>query len=256
MSKKQSKETVSKRQMVREQRAKKQRQQRLVTIGIIGVVALAVVALLAIPYIRSRLQANQPVGDIVKVTPVARPQADRNSMGDPNAPVKIVEYSDYQCPFCKRFSDETQPQIVDTYVATGKVYFTYRSMGNFVSDNLRTGGVESKEAAEAAYCAADQNKYWEYHDMLFANWKGEEVGSFTANRLMAFGEALGLNMDEFRSCYNGNKYANQVQQDSTDGLAAGIKATPSFLINGKLVEGALPFSDFQQQIEAALTAAN
>src|SRR4030042_2771428 len=118
--------TSSKRHKIKAQRAKRQRQQRVSTLLIIGGVALIVVALLAFPSIQ---KAINPVGEFVKITPQSRPQADFNSMGDPNAPVKLEEYSDYQCFFCKRFSDETEKLIVDAYVATGKVYFTYIPYG-------------------------------------------------------------------------------------------------------------------------------
>jgi protein-disulfide isomerase len=247
MSKKQE-SSKSKRQMLREQRAKRQRQQRMGTIAVVAVVALVIAGLLIYPSIKS---AMTPVGTIVMTTPEPRPDANLNSMGNPDAPVKIEEFSDFQCPFCKRFADETEKQIVDTYVATGKVYFTYTPFGpggSFI-------GPESVAAAEAAFCAGDQNKFWEYHDMLFANQTGENVGDFTDKRLVAFAEALNLNMTEFNSCYNSQKYKDKVQQGLVEGSQKGIGGTPSFLINGTKLEGALPFSDFQTAIDAALAAA-
>jgi protein-disulfide isomerase len=163
-----------------------------------------------------------------------------------------VEYSDFQCPFCKDWNDETEKLIEDTYIATGKVYFTYIPYGP-------TGqyiGPESKDAAMAAFCAGDQGKFWEYHDMLFANQTGENVGDYTAKRLEAFADNLGLNMSQFRSCFNANKFADALNQGIQQGTQAQIGGTPSFLINGSLIEGALPFSEFQQKIEAALAAAD
>lgn len=149
-----------------------------------------------------------------------------------------------------------EQQIIDNYVATGKVYFVYRSMGNMLSDNInrQAGGnnTESRDAAEAAYCAGDQNKFWEYHDILFANQTGEGVGDYTQKRLIAFADTLGLNTADFKSCLTGGKYRDRVLQDEKDGNAAGIRATPSFVINGKVLEGAQPFSAFQVAIEAAL----
>src|SRR5512138_383830 len=112
MNKKQAPASKSKRQAVREERARKQRQQRLVVILIVAAVALVIAGLLIYPNLK-------PVGEIVKPTIEARPEANLNSMGNPNAPVKIVEYSDFQCPFCKRFADETEKQIVDTYIKPG-----------------------------------------------------------------------------------------------------------------------------------------
>jgi protein-disulfide isomerase len=197
----------------------------------------------------------KPVGEIV--TPAAsateHPMAKDNAMGDPNAPIKIEEFSDFQCPFCARFHTETESQLVNTYVTNGTVYFVYRSFGNFI-------GPESQAAAEAAYCAGDQNKYWEYHDILFANQTGENVGAFSTRRLQAFAEALSLDMNAFNSCLNSGKYADRVAQDKADGTAAGVTATPTFVlsytVNGeqktRIISGAQPISEFQNQIEGAL----
>jgi protein-disulfide isomerase len=248
---------MSKRQSVRAERARRQRQQRLITILIIAGAALVIAAVLIIPSIQ---KANAPVGEIVKITPVAPFDAKFNAMGDPNAPVKIEEYADFQCPYCKEFSDNTLKQIEDTYVKTGKVYFVSRSMGNFVSNNIGGNNTESQDAAEAAYCAGDQNQYWQYHNMLFANWQGENAGSFSTKRLQAFAQELNLNMNDFNSCLSSHKYRDQVTQDYNAGTKAGVNATPSFIINGKLVVGALPFSDpsqsqdFKREIDAALAA--
>jgi protein-disulfide isomerase len=145
-------------------------------------------------------------------------------------------------------------------VDTGKVQFVYRSMGNFVSQNIGGGRTESQDAALASYCAADQGKFWEMQDALYANVLGEDIGSFTDRRLQAIAKKVGLDMTEFNSCYNSNKFADQVQQDLTDGTAAGITGTPGFLItytaNGetktKTLSGAQPFSTFQQELEAIL----
>ncbi len=241
MSKRQA--VSGKRQVLREQRQKRERQQRMYVIIGIGIVAIVIAALLIYPSLT-------PV-TMVRITPNPRPQANMNHMGDPNAPVKMVEYSDYQCPFCKRWNDQTEKLIEDTYVATGKVYFTYIPYG----PNGQYIGPESKDAAMAAFCAGDQGKFWEYHDMLFANQTGENVGDFTSKRLFAFADALGLNSSQFRSCFNGNKFAQALSDGLAQGKQAQIGGTPSFLINGSLIEGALPFADFQQKIEAALAAA-
>lgn len=240
---------MSKRQEIREKRRRQQQRQRLLIIGLVAIGAVLIAAALILPSIK-------PVGPIATANPNARPMAKDNAMGDPNAPVTITEYSDFQCPYCARFWTEMEQQIIDNYVATGKVYFVYRSMGNMLSDNInrQAGGnnTESRDAAEAAYCAGDQNKFWEYHDILFANQTGEGVGDYTQKRLIAFADTLGLNTAEFKSCLTGGKYRDRVLQDEKDGNAAGIRATPSFVINGKVLEGAQPFSAFQQAIEAAL----
>jgi protein-disulfide isomerase len=253
---------MSKRQEMKAKRSRQQRNNRIIAIVLISLGALFIAALLIYPNIK-------PVGQVATVEANPRPQANMNSMGDPNAPVKIVEYSDFQCPYCRQFWQDTEAQIVENYVKTGKVYFTYRSMGNFVSDNINrtdsTISTESQDAAQAAYCAGDQNKFWEYHDILFTNWNGENQGAFERKRLDAFAQTLGLDTAVFKSCMDSNKYADQVKQDRVDGEKAITGApnydstrgygTPSFIVNGKLVEGAQPFSVFQQEIDAALAAA-
>ncbi len=186
-----------------------------------------------------------PAAAATKPVSSASMQQSGNTMGDPNAPVKLVEYADFQCPYCRLFWQETEPQIVEQYVKTGKVYYEYRSVGAFI-------GPESAAAAEAAYCAGDQGKFWEYHDVLFTHWTGENVGDFSTANLQKFAAALSLDTANFNDCLRNGKYASRLQDDVSSARSAGIRATPSFLINGKLIEGAEPFSVFQQAIEAAL----
>lgn len=236
---------MSKRQLLREKRRREQQRNRLLSIGAIVLGALAVFAVMVLPSL-------MPV-DITKITPFERPNADFNAAGDPDAPIKITEYSDYQCPYCARFVEQTEEQLVQTYVASGQVYFVFRSFGLYI-------GPESQAAAEAAYCAGDENKYWQYHDILFANNTGENVGDYTTRKLQAFAEALELDMTAFNSCLSSGKYTERVTQDGVDGQAAGITATPSFVItyvvNGepksKIIQGAQVFSAFQTEIEAVL----
>jgi protein-disulfide isomerase len=129
-------------------------------------------------------------------------------------------------------------------VATGKVRFIYR---NFVII-----GPESMGAARASMCAAEQERFWDYHDMLFANHTGENVGDFIDRRLLAFAEMLGLDGGTFRACLSSGRYDDQINQDKARGQTVGVASTPSFIINGQLVQGALPFSEFQKVIEAEL----
>lgn len=168
-----------------------------------------------------------------------------NTMGDPKAPVYIVEYGDYQCPYCLKFWRETEPQLIEEYVNTGKVYFEYHSVGAFL-------GPESAWAAEGAYCAGDQGKFWEYHDTLFTNWTGENVGDFTQDKLIQYAETLGLNAQEFESCLSKGKHKGTVERDEAQAEAAGVRATPTLFINGVKVEGAQPFSILKDYIEEAL----
>jgi protein-disulfide isomerase len=243
----------SKRQERREKIHQQEQRRRLLTIGIITVVAVFVVFAIVWPQIK-------PIAAVVGVESSPPATTERNTAGDPDAPIKIEEFADFQCPFCEQFHKQTQPLLIQHYVDTGKVQFVYRSMGNFVSQNKGGGRTESQDAALAAYCAADQGKFWEMQDTLFANVLGEDAGSFTDRRLQAIAEKVGLDMTEFNSCYNSDKYADQVQQDFTDGTAAGVTGTPGFRItytvNGetktKPLAGAQPFSTFQQELEAIL----
>jgi protein-disulfide isomerase len=228
---------------IREERRRKKRRQQLATILMTGGGILLVVAVIVLVSLRKNPTVNRP---IISITPEAKPMASGNEMGDPNAPVKIVEYSDFQCPYCLRFTQEIEPGLVTDYISTGKVHFTYRSMGNWI-------GSESVASAEAAYCASAQGKFWEYHDILFANWTGERVGDFTNSRLIAYAENIGLDMSAFRSCFNGHKYQDQVNQDRTDGDKAGVIGTPTFFINGQKYGGDFSYPGFKQAIDSALS---
>ena len=249
---------MSKRQQRRAKMRQEQMRSRMITIGLVIIGALMIAFVLIYPNAK-------PVAGVIAVDAGTHPQADRNSMGDPNAPVKIEEFSDFQCPYCKNFHEQTESQIVETYVVTGKVLFTYRSAGNWVSGNIGGGKTESQDAALAAYCAGDQNKFWEMHATLFGNGLGEDAGSFTDRRLVSLAETVGgLNMKQFNDCYNSNKYADQVAQDGKDAVAAGVSGTPSFVLSytdasgktiTKLIEGAQPFDVFQKEIEAELALA-
>jgi protein-disulfide isomerase len=238
---------MSKREYFREKRRQAEARNRLIWVGAIILVAIVAVSFVVFPIL------NPP--DIITITPIPRAQADFNHLGDPNAPVQIVEFGDFQCPHCADFATDTEQLLVAQYVDTGKVYFTYRSVGSFI-------GQESVDAASAAYCAGDQGKFWEYHDMIFANQRGENEGRFSNSRLTAFARSLGLNMTEFNSCFNNDKYKDQVTQDANDALTAGVQATPTFIltytVNGQVqtetLSGAQPINIFQQEIDKAFAA--
>ena len=257
MSKK-DREGMSKREEFREKRRRAEQRNRWIWIGSITVLALVVAFFLIYPQLK-------PLAAVQPATLVTIPSPDRNNSGDPKAPVKLVEYSDYQCPYCKNFWHDTEAQVLDAYAKTGKVYFTARSAGNFVSNNA-TGGTdtESRDSAEAAYCAADQNKFWQMHDSLFTNVLGEADGiSFTPRRLQAIAQKVGLDMNAYNSCFSSSKYATQADQDLQDAVKAGLTGTPFFVVsynaNGQAktetIDGAQPFSVFQQKLDAALVAA-
>jgi len=191
-----------------------------------------------------------PVGGIVTPEAFDYPSPDDHALGDPNAPVRIEEFSDFQCPFCKRFHDQTLTQIVEDYVRTGKVYFVHR---HFPVVDSNDPAQESHAAAAAAICAGRQNRFWDYQDILFANQTGENIGDYTDQRLEAMAEKIGLDMDAFTACSGSQDAAAAVAADTLLASQNGLSSTPTFLINGKPLLGAQPYEAFQQAIEAELS---
>jgi protein-disulfide isomerase len=240
-------EGKSKREAIREQRLKRQRRQNLTIILVVGVIAIVIVGLLIYPSLK---QATTPVGTIVQITPRVLPNPNGTSMGDPNAKVVVDVWEDFQCPVCDQFSQSIEPQIIANFVANGKARYVFHQYP-FLDTNSVTK--ESHQAANASMCAAEQGRFWDYHDMLFANWNGENQGSFADKRLVAFAQALNLDMTKFNDCFKANKYQTQIEQDKTAGDQAGVSGTPSVFVNGKeLTPGSVPSFD---QISAAINAA-
>lgn len=168
-------------------------------------------------------------------------------LGDSKAPVTIIEYGDYQCPFCGRFFHETEAVVRDQYIAKSKVKFVYRDFAFL--------GQESTWAGEAAHCAADQGKFWEMHDYLYNHQNGENQGAFSKDNLKKFAVFLGLDQTKFNSCLDSDKYATAVRDLTLGGQKSGVNGTPANFINGALNVGALATSQFVQLIEQALTKA-
>ena len=226
----------------RERRAQRRRRDRLTYVLIIAGVILLVGFVLLIPTLT-------PVGDVTVPEAYDYPSPEDHAIGDPNAPVVVEEFSDFQCPFCRKFHDETLPQIIDEYVRTGDVYFVYRHYP-FLDQNQPSQ--ESHAAANASICAGRQNRFWDFHDVLFANQTGENIGDYTERRLEAMAEALGLNMDEFNDCYGSADANAAVSADKLLGDQNSVTSTPSFLVNGQPLLGAQPFEVFQDLIESEL----
>jgi protein-disulfide isomerase len=226
----------------RERRAQRKRRERLTYALIIAGVVLVLGFVVLLPSLN-------PVGAITTPEAFSYPSPDDHALGDPNAPVVIEEFSDFQCPFCKRFHDETFFQIVDDYVRSGKVRFVYR---HFPIVDRNDPAQESHAAATAAICAGRQNRFWDYQDVLFANQNGENIGDYTDRRLEAMAENLGLDMQAFNDCSGSQDARAAVAADALLASQSGLSSTPSFLINGKPLLGAQPIEAFQQAIEAEL----
>src|SRR5687767_7247683 len=170
-----SPEKVSKRQERREKMQRQQQRQRLITIGLIALGAALVVFAVVWPQLR-------PVGEIVTVTPAALSNADGLSVGDPNAPVTIDVFEDFQCPACRNFTESTEPLVLQNLVDTGKARYVFHNYPFLDGDGVGSNG-ESDQAANAAMCANEQGKFWEMHSILYANWNGENQGAFSNRRL-------------------------------------------------------------------------
>ncbi len=165
-------------------------------------------------------------------------------LGNQNAPVTVVEYGDFQCPFCSKFFKETESVLRESYIKTGKIKFIYRDFAFL--------GQESFWAANAAHCAGEQGKFWDYHDYLFSNQRGENQGAFSKPNLKGFAVALALDKVKFNACLDSDKYDDSVKKASKDGAAAGVQGTPGVFINDELHVGALPTATFTQIIDDAL----
>jgi len=169
-------------------------------------------------------------------------------LGDINAPVTLIEYSDFQCPFCGRFFSQTESLIKENYIKTGKVKFVYRHFAFL--------GPESRAAANAAECAKDEGKFWQYHDELFNEElrDGQEnSGNLNKALFVQIAKYLSLNLDKFSACLDSNKYAKKVSNDYSVAQKIGVRATPTSFVNGKKFEGALPFDQFKSAIDRALS---
>ena len=164
--------------------------------------------------------------------------------GDKDAKVTVIEFADFQCPFCKQWFEEVGPNLIKDYVDTGKVKFAYRHYAFL--------GQESTDAALASECANEQEKFWEYHDYLFNNQKGENQGAFSVENLKQFAATLGLNTGQFNTCMDSKKYADNVTKDQEEGTKAGVNGTPATFVNGLLISGAAPYSTFKETIEQEL----
>ena len=202
----------------------------LVGVALVAVVVVAAIALL------DQGAAGSPAG--------AEGAAADKILGAADAPVEVVEYLDYQCPYCKQFADGAEQQLREDYVANGQVRFVVRNLA-FIGD-------ESIWAAEAAECAEDQDRFWDYHDKLFAEQGRENSGAFSRENLKRFAAELDLDRAAFDRCLDSDKYRDQVRDGRAEAQLRQIRATPSLLVDGRLVENGANYAVLRAAIEAAL----
>lgn len=167
------------------------------------------------------------------------------SLGDPDAPVTVVEYSDFACPFCKRFVDQTKPQLLANYINEGLVRFVRK-------DFIAVGG---DKAAEAAHCAGDQDAYWEYHNLLMANQAADRGSWSDASVHRSYATELGLDADALVACFESGQYTERVTASTREGASNGGRGTPYFIVNDTPIAGAQPYAAFERVIEAELAEA-
>ncbi|MEW2353095.1 thioredoxin domain-containing protein [Spirillospora sp. NPDC029432] len=173
-----------------------------------------------------------------------RKEGDPFALGRADAPVVMIEYSDFQCPFCGRFARETKPELVRKYVDTGVLRIEWRNFPIF--------GDESESAAQAAYAAARQGRFWPFHDRLYAEPRRRNSGDFADEHLLTWAREAGVpDLGRFRADMKSGEAADAVVNDQVEGYQVGAASTPAFLINGRPILGAQPFTVFAQAIEEA-----
>ncbi len=160
--------------------------------------------------------------------------------GDKNAPITIIEFSDYECPFCTRFVTDTLPQLEEKYISTGKVKLVYRDFPLSFHANARPAAM----AAECVFNQGGDDAYYEMHDKIFENQR-----SINNDNLKAWASEIGY---DITTCLDNEETGEEVDADFADGQKAGVRGTPAFFINGRLISGAQPFSVFESIIEEEL----
>ncbi|TDC85692.1 thioredoxin domain-containing protein [Actinomadura sp. 7K507] len=175
---------------------------------------------------------------------VRRKAGDPFALGRTDAPVVMIEYSDFQCPFCGRFARETKPQLIQKYVDTGVLRIEWRNFPIF--------GDESKTAAQASYAAGRQDRFWAFHDRLYAEPRRRNSGDFAAKHLIAWAREAGVpDLDRFRADMKSTEAEDAMIEDQVEGYRVGAASTPAFLVNGRPILGAQPFEVFAKAIEEA-----
>lgn len=190
--------------------------------------------------------ASQPSGPVIEAPVTQKPQYTRydipteNSyaLGPADAPITIVEFSDFECPYCRRWHAEVYKPLLDAY--PGKIRLVYRNLP------LTSIHPDAMGAAEAAMCAGEQDVYWKYHDKLFSS---ESLGN---SAYIQYAQDLGLNMATFEACLSNHKYQKTIQTDSDFAINLGVRSTPTFFINGLAIVGAQPLDVFKQVIDKEL----
>lgn len=214
-------------------------------IGGVVVAAVVAVAVLIWPNLQSALGVAAPASGSTDYA-----LADGKALGPADARVVVQVFSDFQCPYCRQFAASTERQVLETYILTGQsVRLEYK---HFIVIDGNVGGSESRHAAEASECAAEQGLFWQYHDLLFANVQGEGTGSLRDERLRAIAEAGGLEMTRFGTCFDTARFARNVTADEALARQLGVTGTPGVFVNAVFVQDFTDFAEVASLIDAAL----
>ncbi|HEY3341870.1 MAG TPA: thioredoxin domain-containing protein [Anaerolineae bacterium] len=229
---------MSKRRELVEQRHAQERKQTLIILGAIAVIAVVLIGGAIV--LSNKNSASTAINSLAadpRPTPTGA-QANDRAWGPVDAPIKVEEYLDYQCPACGSYNRNYEAGMIDAYAKTGKVRYEVHSM-SFI-------GQESIDAAQAALCASDQNKFWQMHNSIFSNQSGENQGAFAKDRLKSLAVAVGLDATTFNTCLDSGKYADKVTQERNDGDQRGVNQTPTFFVNNKMYVGTQSAADFKR----------
>jgi protein-disulfide isomerase len=231
---------MSKRRELVERRRAQERQQTLIILAVIGAIVVLVIG--GAIFLSMRQNAGTAFSPAAS-TRAAPPNAEANgrAWGPADAPIKIEEYLDYQCPACGAYNRSFEEGVVNAFANTGKVRYEIHSM-SFI-------GQESVDAAQSALCAADQNKFWQMHNTIFANQSGENQGAYTKAHLKEMAAAIpGLDTGAFNTCLDSDKYASKVSEERDGGDKRGVNQTPTFFVNNKMIVGTQSADDFRKII--------
>ncbi len=170
-------------------------------------------------------------------------------LGNPDAPITLVEFGDYQCHFCNVFFHNTEESILENYVKSGKVKMIFK--------DYTIIGPDSVTAAHGAHCANDQGLFWEYHDILYNNWNGENNGWASSENLFKFAQEIGLDMDRWSNCMTNSSHSEIILASNQDAEVLGLTGTPSFFViasDNKITKlfGAQPYSQFENVFNSLL----
>jgi protein-disulfide isomerase len=190
-------------------------------------------------------------GNVTAVDPSVAPIANQGHvMGSENAPVEVVEFADFECPACGSFANLTEPDVRARLVNTGQIRFRFVDFPLDIHRNTWS-------AHEAAWCAAEQGKFWEMHDLIFQHqdrWSTQAT-SRPRGVLAPLARQLGLNMDQYESCVETRKFYPQIKANYDEAVRRGIPSTPTFVIGGTQVNGAVSYDQFKRYVDQAIAAA-